>query len=194
MRRLVAVALVVLPAAAWGEDYFGVLRVPPASTSGAYYSFASISSLGFNRNANDSSQRLRLGYKYSRFFSVEGEFSDYARPSNPFVSPTSLQSPFRSTGFGLDTVAMLPVWGFSFYGRMGAYRGDRNGPITLAGMLPFEAGNRGTRWRYGLGLRYDFTRSLGVQAELERHSNTLGSPLAGDMDTDQVTVGVSWRF
>ena len=41
---------------------------------------------------------------------------------------TFLASAFRSTGFGVDTVATLPLWRFSFYGRMGAYRGDaRNG-------------------------------------------------------------------
>jgi hypothetical protein len=32
-----------------------------------------------------------------------------------------------------------------------------------------------------------------VRADLERYS-PLGTPLAGDADTDSITVGVSWRF
>jgi hypothetical protein len=44
---------------------------------------------------------------------------------------------FRSTGFGVDTIAMLPLWRFSFYGRMGAYRGDaRGGYGSAAALLP----------------------------------------------------------
>ena len=193
MRRLAAAALVMLPAAAFGDDYLGILRVPPAFATGAYYSFASLEPPGLPGGATPS-QRFKLGWKYSRYFAVEGDFTDYAQPKNPFANPTALGSPFRSTGFGLDTVATLPLGGFSLYGRAGAYRGDRNGPITLAGARPFESAYRGMRWRYGVGLRYDVTRSIGVQAEVERLSGSLGSPFAGDIDTDQVTLGVSWRF
>jgi len=137
---------------------------------------------------------MKLGYRYTRNFSVEGEFSDYARAIDPFANPASLASAFRSTGFGVDTVATLPLWGVSFYGRMGAYHGERNNYATYATTLLNDPTSRGTRWRYGLGMRYDFTPGLGVRAELERHSLNLGSPMAGDVDTDQLSLGVSWRF
>ena len=195
MRRLLAIALLAPGAAA--ADYLGVLRAPSTSlTPSGLYSFASGPTLGTPTSlAPDSSYRLKLGYKYSRFFSVEGEFSDFTRPADVFSNPANLSSAFRSTGFAVDTVATLPVWGFSFYGRMGAYRGERN---AFAGQAPLWLGDsarQGTRWRYGLGVRYDFTKSFGIQAQLERYSNLgLGAPFAGDADTDQVSVGVSWRF
>ena len=121
-------------------------------------------------------------------------FSDYARPVDPFANPASLASAFRSTGFGVDTVATLPLWRFSFYGRMGAYHGDRNNFATYATTLLNDPTARGTRWRYGLGMRYDFTPSLGVRAELERHSLNMGAPMAGDVEGEQLSVGLSWRF
>ena len=195
MKRLLALALLA-PAAA-SADYLGVLRAPSQSLNpSGLYSFASGPTLGKPTSLTaDNGYRFTLGYKYSRFLAVEGEFADFTRPSNVFDNPASLASGLRSTGFGVDTVATLPVWGFSFYGRMGAYRGERNG---FAGQVPLWLGDssrQGTRWRYGLGVRYDFTKSLGVQAQLERHSNLgLGSPFAGDADTDQLSVGVSWRF
>ena len=75
----------------------------------------------------DSSTRLKLGYKYSRYLAVESEFVDAARHSGDlFASPGNLSSAFRSSGYTVDTIAMLPVWRFSFYGRMGAYRGEPN--------------------------------------------------------------------
>jgi hypothetical protein len=194
MRRLIACAVVLLPCAAAAENYFGVLR-PPAQANfapGAYYSFSSLSANPRPTHA-DTSHRFRLGYKLSPYLSLEGDLTDYARPGDPFANPARLGSSFRSTGFAVDTVATLPLWRFSFYGRMGAYRGDRNGPLTLASAQAFDPA-RGMHWRYGLGLRYDFTKSLGVQAELERHSLSMGTPLAGDIDADQFSVGVSWRF
>jgi opacity protein-like surface antigen len=94
----------------------------------------------------------------------------------------------------VDTVATLPLWRFSFLRPHGAYHGDRNSFNAYSTALLGDQGARNTRWRYGLGVRYDFTKALGIRAELERYSLGLGSPFAGDVDTDQVTVGLSWRF
>lgn len=195
MKRLLALGLVSLPLAAAGADnYLGMLKPPDSSLAPTgLYSFAT----GPTKPASlaPDGYRLKLGYKYSRYLAVEGEFSDVTRPSDIFANPASLSSAFRSTGFAVDTVATLPVWRFSFYGRLGAYHGDRYGFSSYTTTLLGNQAARGTRWRYGLGVRYDFTKALGISAELERYSALgLGSPFAGDIDTDQVTVGVSWRF
>jgi hypothetical protein len=140
--------------------------------------------------------RLKLGYKYSRFFSVESEFVDFGRaPADIFTSPGNLASAFRSTGFGVDTVATLPVWrSFSFYGRLGAYRGEARNPFAAySTSLLGENAPRGTRLRYGLGMRYDFTKALGIHAEMERYS-PLGSLQAGEPESELFSVGVNWRF
>jgi hypothetical protein len=200
-KSIFAVALAVLPAAAAADgDYLGTLKPPPQSSlspSGIYYSFKAGSTLeSLPSFGMDSGNRFRLAYKPSRYFAVEGEYLDFARnPADVFASPGNLASQFRSTGFGVDTIAMLPLWRFSFYGRMGAYRGDARGfGYGSTALLPADPFTRSTRLRYGMGVRYDFTRALGVRAELERHA-PLGSPFAGDIDSqDQVSVGLSWRF
>jgi hypothetical protein len=196
MKRLLALGFVAAPLVCAGADnYLGLLKPPATSlTPTGLYSFTtgptSLASL-----APDNGYRLKLGYKYSRYLSVEGEFSDVTRSSDVFANPASLSSAFRSTGFAVDTVATLPVWRFSFYGRLGAYHGDRYGFSSYSTALLGNQAARGTRWRYGLGVRYDFTQAFGIRAELERYSALgLGSPFAGDVDSDQVTVGVSWRF
>jgi len=195
-RAFIAAAVAsAFPGAILADNYVGTLRAPQSTlTPPGVYSFASAPDPVAALTA-DSVHRLKLGYKPSRFFAVEGEVVDFGRAEDPFRSPADLSSQFRSTGFGVDTIAMLPLWRFSFYGRMGAYRGDaRAGYAWHAGPLAESQFTRNTRLRMGLGLRYDFTRSLGVRAELERHS-PLRDPLASELESgDQVSLGVSWRF
>ena len=191
-KAVVAAFAAALPGAALA-DYVGTLKAPQSTlTPPGLYSFAAEPTAP--RLASDP-VRFRLGYKPSRYFAVEGEVLDFGRTEDPFANPASLAGTYRSTGVGVDTIAMLPIWRFSLYGRMGAYKGDGRGGFGWHGApLSESAYSRNTRLRYGMGLRYDFTKSLGVRAELERHS-PLGSPLASDVDSgDQVSVGLSWRF
>jgi OmpA-OmpF porin, OOP family len=200
--RVAVIACAVLPVAAAADDYQGGLRLPkPGVTAAAgVFSFESEPlPTAFNSaaalRAVDSGYRFKLGYKYSRYLSFESEFVDFGRtPADIFTSPGNLASAFRSTGFGVDTVATLPVWrSFSFYGRMGAYHGEVRNAFAMYSTSLLDSAARGTRWRYGLGVRYDFTNAFGIHAELERYS-PLGSPLAGEPDSELVSVGVAWRF
>ena len=192
---IVAAFASALPGAALSGDYVGTLRAPQSTlTPPGIYSFAAAPD-PMAALAADSVYRLKLGYKPSRYFAVEGEVVDFGKVDDPFRSPADLASQFRSTGVGVDTIAMLPLWRFSFYGRMGAYRGDARAGYGWHPMpLAENQFTRHTRLRYGLGLRYDFTRSLGVKAELERNS-PLRDPLAADIESgEQLSVGLSWRF
>lgn len=196
-KPLLAMALAGLPALAGAADYVGTLRPSESSLAPAgVYSFAAIPLQPAGPMGGENGYRLKLGYKYSRYLAFEGEYVDFGRsPADLFASPGNLASAFRSSGFGVDTIATLPVWRFSFYGRMGAYRGDARGIFGHStSLLADPQFTRNTRWRYGLGMRYDVTKSLGIRAELERYS-PLGSPFATEVDAaDQFSVGVSWRF
>lgn len=201
LRTLTAVLAATVSLAAAAEDYLGGLKPPKAVLFTPTFSLASepLNTLaGFTaaRAAADNGYRLKLGYKYSRYFSVEGQIVDFGRaPADVFASPGNLASAFRGSGMGVDTVATLPVWrSFSFYGRLGAHRGDtRSAFATYSTSLLSDNPARGARWRYGLGMRYDFTKALGIHAELERYS-PLGSPLQADAEADLFSVGLAWRF
>jgi len=79
------------------------------------------------------------------------------------------------------------------YGRFGLYRGESRPIFAPYATSLMADGNRGTRMRYGLGVSYDFTKALGLRADLERFSS-LGHPLPTESDGDQISVGVQWRF
>jgi OmpA-OmpF porin, OOP family len=194
--RILAIALIGLPAAAVASDYVGTLKLPKAPVAGEVYSFSTLPAPGMApAPAADNPFQLKLGYQYSRWLAVEGEVSDFARlPADVFSNPiASLASPFRASGYGVDTVATLPFWRFSFYGKMGAYHGDARYPFgTYSTSLLGDANGR-NHLRYGLGVRYAITGSIGVRAQVE-HYSPLGSPLAGENDGDLFSLGLSWRF
>jgi hypothetical protein len=199
--RLAVLALTVasLPLLALGDDYVGGLKVPRASQQfGSSFSLASEPVNTFSPWQTDSAlradngMRVRLGYQYSRYLSVQTEFIDYGHgPADIFASPGNLVSAFRNTAYGVSTVATYPVWSsFSFYGRLGAYNGvARNEFSSYSTSLGNAAG---TRWRYGLGVRYDFSQRFGVHADIERYT-PLGTPM-GEPEGDQFSIGVNWRF
>lgn len=83
---------------------------------------------------------MRLGYRYSRNWSIEAGYSDSG-------------------------------WG----GTRSPFSGPRTGQ------------------RYGLGLKYDLTRSFGLKADMEHYSpfNRWGPR---DSESDQLTLGVSLSF
>ncbi|APV49069.1 hypothetical protein BWI17_04860 [Betaproteobacteria bacterium GR16-43] len=195
-KPLLALLAVAASTAAMG-NYVGTLRAPQAflTMESSPYAFSAPGTFGVMPSLTDPGFRLKLGYQATRYLSIESEFVDFGRPgASPFQSPANLSSQFRSTGFGVDAVASLPMWNkFSLYGRLGAYRGDSRpmfAPYTASLMV--DSG-RGTRMRYGLGASYDFTKAFGIRAEFERFS-PLTHPLPTDAEADQISVGVLWRF
>jgi hypothetical protein len=193
-----AIAIAAAPGAVLAENYLGILKPPRAGieTPAGLYAFASSPINGLmSAPGIENGHQFKLGYKYSRYFKVEGQVNDFTRQGDPFASPGNLASGFRSSGFGVDTIATLPVWHrFSFYGKLGAYRGDGRNPFsTYSTSLLTDTAARGTRWHYGLGMRYDFTKAFGIHAELERYS-PLGSSFSAETDSDLLSVGVKWRF
>ncbi len=196
--RILALILAATPLSAWSSDYVGVLKPPKSSlTPGGFLTLdtggPAWSALPGN---GENGFRLKLGYKYSRYLSVQGEYIDFGRtPSGIFTATGTLASTFRTTGYGIDTVATLPLWrSFSFYGRLGAYRGEARNAFAAYSTSLLGDASRATRLRYGLGMRYDFTKAFGIRAELERYS-PLGASLGSESDAaDLVSVGVSWRF
>src|SRR5689334_14627801 len=99
-------ALAAIPLAASADDYVGGLKPPKSSAADSqspagFISFASepVPSFALSRaNGNsDAGYRLKLGYQYSRYFAVEGQYVDFGRTAaDAFASPSNLASAFRS--------------------------------------------------------------------------------------------------
>ncbi len=193
LRTLPFLALAASTVAVAGGDYVGLLRPvsKPAAIAipepGFYWPLVGPFGGGLGVSAPESF-KMKLGYRYSRYFSVETGFAD--------VGPLAFRAPIAGSqaqgrGFSLETVGTLPLWGHAaLYGRVGAWRSVGGASLVSAGEgIP----RPGAGIRYGLGLKYDLTRRIGLQAEMERFS-ALDRWGPRDSDTDQVTLGLTWRF
>ncbi len=73
--------------------------------------------------------------------------------------------------------------GFSALGRVGVFSGKLDS--SLAGS------DRGTSYKVGAGLQYDFDPRLGVRGEWERYRF---DALGGKSNADMVSVGLNYKF
>lgn len=192
-RCLPILALAAAAAAQAGAgDYVGTLRptAKPAGIAipepGFYWPAADTIGSLLGPAALSEGRQVKLGYRYSRYLSVETGYADFGPPAPGLATGTP-----RGRGFSMDTIGTLPLWGqASLYGRLGAWRSGAGVSLLGGGEPGLHAGSG---LRYGLGVKYDLTRSVGLQAEMERFS-PLDRWGPREAETDQFTLGVRWRF
>ncbi|MEO7254990.1 MAG: outer membrane beta-barrel protein [Casimicrobium sp.] len=80
----------------------------------------------------------------------------------------------------------------SVFGKLGVGRGDNR--LTPEWSSPSQAALDRTAISYGVGVRYDFTSSLGLKLELTRGTRFGIDRLRTDVDPDAVNVGIRWTF
>ncbi len=121
--------------------------------------------------------KLYGGYSFTPHFGLE---AGYARLGKFDSAAGSV----KADGFFADAVGTLPLGnGFSALGRVGVFNGKLDS--SLAG------DDRGTSYKVGAGLQYDFDPRLGVRGEWERYRfDALGSKTNADM----VSVGLNYKF
>jgi len=95
-------------------------------------------------------------------------------------------------------VDLYTSWGFaksvSLYGRLGYLQNDQ--ASAYAGtVLPGDLRRNRDGVNYGVGLRYDVNRALGLRLEYARFGRTAGDTISGVLpDSDQVQLGLQFRF
>lgn len=170
---------------------------------------------GSQCDGNDGSWRLFAGYQFNRYFSAELGFADLGRTSasgipGPITVTTSTSSTLdtEATAWDLVGVGALPLSErLSLTGKLGLYQADVKSrlvrtifsrlvtPPAPVGGSPFVTESRedDSGVTFGLGVRYDFTRHLGVRAEWQRYGK-VGTGATGESDIDVLSAGLVYRF
>jgi OOP family OmpA-OmpF porin len=142
----------------------------------------------------DTAWKILGGYQFNRHLAVEIGYTDLGE-----VSATDLGATvsIESTAFEVVAVGIFPVANqFSVYGKLGMYRGDTDTSVSDPGGSA-SGSESNTDLTFGIGVRYDFTRNLGVRAEWQKYSDVSANDLDGgtvEADVDVISVGVIWRF
>jgi len=83
----------------------------------------------------------------------------------------------------------------SLYGRLGYAQSDPRPFFSGASLVQGDPRRQREGVNYGVGLRYDVTHSLGLRAEYARFGRFVGETIGSGMpDSDQVSIGVQYRF
>jgi OOP family OmpA-OmpF porin len=151
-----------------------------------------------NDDASDNGFKLFGGYKFNRYFAVEGGYFDLGKFG--FTATTvpagTLSGNIKVKGVNLDLVGILPLTEkFSAFGRVGMNYAQAKdsfsgtGAVTVSNASPSKSE---MNYKFGVGLQYDFTQSLGMRLEAERYR--IDDAVGNKGDIDMVSLGLVYRF
>ena len=149
-------------------------------------------------NDRDTGYKLFGGYKINKNFALEGGYFDLGRFG--FTATTlpagTLSGKIKLNGLNLDAVGILPISEkFSAFGRLGmnyAQAKDSFSGTGAVAVLDPNPSKREANYKFGLGLQYDFTQSLGMRLEAERYR--INDAVGNKGDIDLLSVGLVYRF
>ena len=147
---------------------------------------------------SDLGYKLFAGYQFGKHFSLEGGYFDLGKfgYTATTLPAGTLTGSLKLKGINLDAVFSLPFTEkFSAFARIGANYADVKDAFTGTGAVIVRDPNpsqRSVNYKFGVGLQYDFTRSFGLRAELERYR--IKDAVQNNSDIDLASIGVLFRF
>ena len=148
--------------------------------------------------ARESGNTAFTGYQFTSGLALGAAIN--TEPASALVGASGIGLKFDGTRWAeprpnvnLDVVSAFN-WrsSLSVFGKLGVGRGDNR--LTPEWSSPTQAALDRTAISYGVGVRYDFTPSLGLKLELTRGTRFGMDRLRTDVDPDAVNVGIRWTF
>ena len=146
---------------------------------------------------------LKVGYRFSSHLvphlALVGQYADASRWSGQRILFDGSPAAQRTRSYGLDLVGTLPILDrLSMTGSAGIARVRADsvfGGAIPIGLFDANAGRYTSASRLGLGVQYDFSRSLGFRFGVERYRNLNANSYGGsNPDADTFTFGMRIRF
>ncbi|MDO8412964.1 MAG: OmpA family protein [Gallionellaceae bacterium] len=158
--------------------------------------FATTSIVDENRSA---AYKLFAGYKVGKNFALEGGYFDIGKFG--FTSTTipagTLTGKIKLRGVNIDAVGILPITEqFAVFGRAGLNYAQARDNFSSTGLVPAPVNPNPSKseanYKFGMGLQYDFTESLGMRAEAERYR--INDAVSNKGDINMYSLGLVYRF
>lgn len=149
-------------------------------------------------DSRDRGYKLLGGYQFTRYIALEGGYFDLGNfnflantiPDSNFIGETDVK------GLNLDVVGTLPFTEhFSGFGRLGMIYNDSDTKFSSNGLIDesrYNESKRYTKYKFGLGLQYQFNPALGIRLEMERYR--VNDLIGNSGDIDLPSLGLIYRF
>jgi len=159
---------------------------------------AGFTTTSITHDDRDTGFKIFGGYQFNRYFAFEGGYFDLGKfgYQAATVPVGTLNGKIKLKGVNFDAVLNLPMTEkFSVFARVGANYAEAKDTFTGTGavnvILP-DPKKSGTNYKFGGGLQYDFTKSFGMRAEVERYR--INDAVGNKGDIDLASVGLLFRF
>lgn len=152
----------------------------------------------------DTGWRLFAGYQFNQYVAIEGSYvelgtftiSGSGRIAGTPVFGNATGSD-KANGISLDAVGTLPVNAqFGLIGRIGLFAWTLDASATASGVgISASTSDKptGTSLDYGVGVKYDFAKNLGIRGEFQRFTK-IGNDTTGKSDIDLISASILYRF
>jgi OOP family OmpA-OmpF porin len=143
----------------------------------------------------DNGWKIFAGSQFSQNAAVEFGYIDLGQGKFSVSGPgVGGSGSVETKGFNVDFVGMLPVTNeFGVIGKIGLFRWDVDFKVSGVGGA-FSDSATGVDLTYGIGLKYDFTKTVGMRAEWERFKDVGDENKTGQGDLDLLSVGLVFKF
>ena len=146
----------------------------------------------------DIGYKLFGGYQFNKYFALEGGYFDLGKFE--FTATTvpagTLRGNIKVTGLNFDAVGILPITEkFSAFGRVGLTYAESKDSFTGTGLVTTRNSSpseNDVNYKFGVGLQFHFTESLGMRAEAERYR--IDDAVGNKGDIDLISVGLIYRL
>jgi len=149
-------------------------------------------------DSQDTAWKLIGGRKFNKNFALEasyfnlGEFGFTAQTT----PPGSLSGRIKLQGVGVDAVGILPLGNqFSAFAKLGLQYAKAEDTFTGTGALAAtntHPSKSSGGYKAGLGVQYDFTRSLGLRGEWENYR--VNDAVGNNGNINTLMVGLVYTF
>ena len=146
-----------------------------------------LSALGYrpcSEDLTDTGLKLAIGNQFTPNAALEFGYADLGEGK---VTAAGVSCKVDANGFGASLVGSLPVANqFSFTGRVGLFFWDANVTCS-AGAVSVSDSDSGTDLAFGVGARYDITKTVSLRGEWEQYN-------LDDTDVDMLSLGLMVKF
>lgn len=147
----------------------------------------------------DTGWKIFGGYEFNRNFGVELGYVDLGKVNaSGSVGGVAVNADAKTKGWEVVGIGTIPLHDqFGVYGKLGFFRWDVDVSATAAIPPAFastSAGATGTDITYGLGAKFDFSKSVSARAEWQRYDNIGDSATTGKAKVNLYSAGIVARF
>jgi OOP family OmpA-OmpF porin len=165
----------------------------------SHFSDISLTTTSITDDSKGNAYKLFGGYQLNKTFALEagyfslGEFG-YTATTSPVGTRTAT---IKLQGFNFDLVGLMPLSEkFSAFGRLGLNYAQAKDTFTSTGAVPAATNASPSKseanYKLGVGLQYDFNKSLGMRAEAERYR--INDAIGNSGDINMFSLGLVYRF